>query len=151
GDLWVDWWIPAGDPRYDPDPRAAAARAGGWWAHALAPRVAGAVTVADGAYEPGPGRGVACFSGVGPGEVLVDGRKAVGVTQWRVREGTLLSTLLPATSTLEVVDLLASPPAGLADALDHATLPELGLDDSAALVSDLAGSGPWSLDRLALS
>ncbi len=150
GDLWVDWWIPAGDHRHDADPRAAAARAGGWWARALAPRVAGAVSVAEGPHRPGPGRGVACFAGVGPGEVLVAGRKAVGVTQWRTREGALLSTLLPASPMSDVVALLASPPEGLRAALDHVTLPELGLADPAALLDDLARAGPWTRSTLAL-
>jgi lipoate---protein ligase len=150
GDLWVDWWIPAADPRHDADPRAAAARAGGWWARALAPRVGAEVSVADGPHRPGPGRGVACFAGVGPGEVLVAGRKAVGVTQWRTREGTLLSTLAPASAMSDLVALLASPPEGLRAALDHATLPELGVADLSALVDDLAGEGPWARADLAL-
>ena len=96
------------------------------------------MSVAEGPHRPGPGRGVACFAGVGPGEVLVAGRKAVGVTQWRTREGALLSTLLPASPMSDVIDLLASPPEGLRSALGHVTLRELGLADPAAIVADLA-------------
>ncbi len=31
-----------------------------------------------------------CFAGVGPGEVVREGRKVVGLAQWRSREGVLV-------------------------------------------------------------
>ncbi len=72
---------------------AAAARwVGEWWADALrhlGPR--GLEVHADSA-EPGRLGRLVCFAGVGPGEVLHEGRKVVGVSQWRSRQGALFST-----------------------------------------------------------
>ena len=144
GDLWIDWWIPADDHRSTRDARAAAARAGGGGATPWRPRRGRGDAWHEGPPAPARAR-VACFAGRGPGEVFVAGRKAVGLTQWRVREGALLSTRAAGSPSPTLVDLLASPPAGLRAALDHHTLGQLGLDDPAALLDDLAAHGP--LDR----
>ncbi|MGH9020026.1 MAG: hypothetical protein ACRDV0_03300 [Acidimicrobiales bacterium] len=152
GDLWVDWWIPTDDARWRPDATRAATLAGSWWADALRERVDGEVTVHDGPLVTNGDMRDVCFAGVGPGEVLVDGRKAVGLTQWRVREGTLVSTLLPVAPTVALVGLLASPPTGLADALNHATRASLGLDDPATVLESLERlSGPIERSTLAFA
>lgn len=145
GDLWVDWWIPPSDPRWDADVRRSAVAAGQWWRAALAPLTPGDVVVYDGPLEGAAAHQVACFAGRGPGEVFVDGRKAVGLTQWRVREGILLSSVLPAADSAELVGLLADPPDGLAAALTHATTRSLGLDDRDEVIGRLAdASGRWT-------
>jgi hypothetical protein len=36
-----------------------------------------------------------CFAGLGPGEVTVDGRKAVGIAQRRTRAGSLFQCAVP--------------------------------------------------------
>ena len=54
-----------------------------------------------------------CFAGRGPGEVFVDERKAVGVTQWRVREGVFVSTVLHAGPTTDVLRYPREVPDGL--------------------------------------
>ncbi len=152
GDVWVDWWIPADDARWRPDVRRAAVVAGHWWADALAPVLTGSVRVHEGPLDGADAHRVVCFAGRGPGEVFVDGRKAVGMTQWRVREGALVSTILPAHPSLALVDLLAQVPPGLATALDHHTRETLGLEDVAHLVRRLAeASGPWAVDVLRLT
>jgi len=137
-DLWVDWWIPARDPRWSDDVRAGAVTAGRWWRDALKVLVTGDVEVHEGPLSGAAQHRVVCFAGRGPGEVFVDGRKAVGLTQWRVREGVLLSSVLPARSSAALVGKLAIAPEGLADALDHHTRSSLGLDDAAAVVDLLA-------------
>ncbi len=152
GDLWVDWWIPVGDPRWLADVRQAAVAAGRWWADALAPDVTGSVHVHEGPLEGAAAHRVACFAGRGPGEVFIDGRKAVGLTQWRVREGALVSTILPGHSSSALIGLLAQVPPGLAAALDHHSRATLGLRDPAGLVSRLGDlSGPWTTDVLLLT
>ena len=41
---------------------------------------------------PGAFGDLVCFAGRGPGEVFQGGRKVVGLSQWRAREGTLFSS-----------------------------------------------------------
>jgi lipoate---protein ligase len=144
GDVWVDWWITPDDGRWADDVRASALTAGEWWRDALDPLVRGVMLVHPGPLEGAAEHRVACFAGRGPGEIFVDGKKAVGVTQWRVREGTLVSTVLPAHPSNALLELLSAPPPGLGAALDHHTTASLRLDDPAVVLERLASaSGPW--------
>jgi lipoate-protein ligase A len=144
-DIWIDWWIPADDERWERDVRSSARRAGGWWRDALAQHVTGALEVYDGPLVGEEQHRVVCFAGRGPGEVFVDGVKAVGLAQWRVHEGSLLTSVLPANSSALVVDLLAQEPQGLREALAHHSLSSLALEEP-ELVADLARQdGPWQL------
>jgi lipoate-protein ligase A len=91
--VWADLWVPRDDPLWALEPRASAAVAGEWWARALgAASLAGAggLSVHRGGSVPAPGSDVVCFAGVGPGEVVQEGRKVVGLAQWRSREGVLV-------------------------------------------------------------
>ncbi len=147
-DLWVDWWIPARDPRWSDDVRASAVAAGRWWRDALKGLVTGDVEVHEGPMSGAAQHRVVCFAGRGPGEVFVDGRKAVGLTQWRVREGVLLSSVLPARSSDALLGMLMNVPEGLGDALDHHTRSSLGLDDATSVVDLLArASGSPAVSR----
>ena len=151
-DLWIDWWIPVDDLRWSSDVRRSAILVGHWWHDVLVSTISGEVRVHEGPLEGEPAHRVVCFAGCGPGEVFVAGRKAVGVTQWRVREGVFLSSVLPAQASSDVVALLAAAPAGLVEALDHHTISSLGIEDPETLVADLAGhSGPWSVRHLFLT
>ena len=95
---------------------------------------------------------VVCFAGRGPGEVFVDERKTVGLTQWRVREGVFLSTVLHAEATSDVLDYLAVVPEGLSDALDHQALASLEQADGATIVARLREvSGSWAFHPLDLT
>jgi lipoate-protein ligase A len=104
-DGWIELWLPA--PAADGDLRATAERVGGWWEDALRPfglrtaRHRGAVQDADQGA-------VACFAGLGPGEVTVDGRKLVGLSQWRAREGALVSSVLARRSPDRLATLLGT-------------------------------------------
>lgn len=80
--LWVDVVIPRADPRWVDD----VGRSMGWlgevWADALG---------VDARVHPGPmvtssWSSLVCFAGLGPGEVTVGGRKAVGISQRRTRD-----------------------------------------------------------------
>ena len=151
-DLWVDFWIPRDDPRWREDIRAASELIGQWWATSLNALVDVEAMVHEGGLEGEPALRVACFAGSGPGEVFVNGRKAVGVTQWRVREGAFLSTVLRASNSSALVDLLDEPPPSLADALDHHSTASLGIGDVGALTTDLRDrSGPWRFHRFDLA
>lgn len=90
--LWVDVLLPAGDPLWTAD-----VRRGGWW---LGEAWAGALASVTGG-EPRAWRGpmrstrwspMICFAGLGPGEVTLEGRKVVGVSQRRTRRGVLFQT-----------------------------------------------------------
>lgn len=84
---WVDVLLPAGDRHWDDDVARSATWLGRAWAGALA-----AVGVTGAAVHTGPvvrtaRSGLVCFAGLAPGEVTVDGRKAVGIAQRRTRAG----------------------------------------------------------------
>ena len=76
-------------------------------------RVLAPTTVVDvhrGALERTPWSSTVCFDGLGAGEVVVDGAKAVGVSQRRRRDGARLQSSLHRHWRPDVmVDLLASP------------------------------------------
>jgi lipoate-protein ligase A len=151
-DLWVDWWIPSTDARWSPDVRASSLRVGGWWREVLAKHVQGEVSMHEGALEGELAHRVVCFAGRGPGEVFVKDRKAVGLAQWRVREGIFLTSVLHATSSNSVVDLLVDPPAGLLMALDHHVTASLDIDDPEGLLVELRDAGgPWLERQLFLT
>ncbi len=150
-DLWVDWWIPADDSRWSVDLRETSRHAGERWRETLSELVDGELVVHDGPLEVDGAFSVVCFAGRGPGEVFLEQRKVVGVTQWRVREGTFVSTVLHGQSTRPLIEGLADRPPGIADALDHHTLESLGIGDAEALAQRLVSvEGPWHSRRLVL-
>jgi len=150
-DLWIDWWIPHGDSRWTHDVRLSSIQVGTWWAKALQAHAGGVVRVHEGALEGESDFRVVCFAGRGPGEVFVDGRKTVGLTQWRVREGVFISTVLHAGPTTDVLKYLRHVPNGLDQALDHQTLTSLTLGDRESFLTQvLEAGGPWDLRHFIL-
>jgi lipoate-protein ligase A len=143
-DLWIDWWIPAPDSRWRSDVHASSRIVGEWWANVLSNTVEGDVTVHDGPLDGDPAYRLVCFAGRGPGEVFVDDIKAVGVTQWRVREGIFVSTVMPKHEAHDIVRFLVEVPEGLDRALEHEVPSSLRDADAATLVEALRQlSGPW--------
>ena len=152
GDLWVDWWIPRDDARWSYDVRASSVEVGSWWCDALAECTSGSRVVHVGALEGNEAHRVACFAGRGPGEVFIDARKAVGLTQWRVREGVFLSTVLHAHASTALLNRLREVPPGLASALKHHTTASLQLTDVETVLTRLQrASGNWRVRHLLLS
>ena len=149
-DVWVDWWLPADDRRWSSDVHVTSRRTGEWWHQVLAERLEGAVTLHQGSLEGDPAWRVACFAGRGPGEIFVDGRKAVGVTQWRVREGAFVSSVLHSQPSSALIDLLASVPDGLVSALQHHTLETLQLDGDEVTSALVQLSHPFEVRQLFL-
>jgi lipoate-protein ligase A len=144
GDIWIDWWIPHTDPRWRDDVHASSIQVGRWWAKVLGGYDVDDVAVHEGKLEGELAYRTVCFAGRGPGEVFVKGRKLVGVTQWRVRQGVFVSTVLHARPSGDVLSYLAVVPEGLAKALDHEVLDGLRLPNPERLVDDLVrASGPW--------
>jgi lipoate-protein ligase A len=87
--LWVDAWIPCDDPLWQRDVSLGAEWVGAWWTQALAELGAHGFEVHSGRSLPGAFGELVCFAGRGPGEVFSAGRKVVGLSQWRAREGAL--------------------------------------------------------------
>jgi lipoate-protein ligase A len=153
--VWIDTWVPRTDPLWSDDVAESRAWVGSWWAESLG--------VAD--LEVHRGRPVSsrwsdliCFAGVGAGEVLYRGRKAVGVAQWRGREGVLTHSLAyVAVDWADVTALLELGP-GRADAAGELaaaaiTLGELVPTDPDRLVSTLIerlpDPGSWEAETSA--
>jgi lipoate---protein ligase len=62
----------------------------------------------DGPMRKAPWSDRVCFAGLGPGEVTVDGRKVVGMSQRRTREGVLFQCCVALRWEPErLLDLLA--------------------------------------------
>lgn len=83
--VWLDVVIPAADPLWDDDVGRSMWWFGQVWADALVACGAEAAVVHRGPLVSSAWSSVVCFAGLGPGEVLVDGRKAVGISQRRTR------------------------------------------------------------------
>jgi lipoate-protein ligase A len=83
--LWVDVVLPAGDPLWDVDVARATWWLGEAWRAALADVGIGGGEVHKGALACGRFGRLVCFATLGAGEVTVDGRKLVGVSQRRTR------------------------------------------------------------------
>lgn len=149
-DVWIDWWLPADDSRWSPDVHETSERVGQWWHEVLLERLEGEVSMHHGALAGEPRWRVACFAGRGPGEIFVDGRKAVGVTQWRVREGVFVSSVLHGEASSALLELLREVPPGLAGALEHHTLSTLHLDGDDVTAALVARSQPVDVRQLFL-
>lgn len=84
---WIDLTIPRHDALWDDD----VARAFGWlgrcWVDALGTLGVQGAQVHEGPLVETAWSRRVCFAGLGPGEVVVDGRKVVGISQRRTRAG----------------------------------------------------------------
>lgn len=134
--LWVDVIVPADHPSSTPDIRGSMVWMGERWAAALAQLgLTAGVAVHRGGMVASSWSDLLCFAGIGPGEVVLDGRKLVGISQRRTRSAArfqcavhlradptrilpLLAAPLPPVDELPAVSVLAAGPAGrLVDAL----------------------------------
>lgn len=88
--LWVDVFVPAGDPLWDADIGRSTWWLGQAWADALAAAGVDCADVHRGAMRRNEWSSLVCFAGLGPGEVTLEGRKVVGISQRRNRDGALL-------------------------------------------------------------
>lgn len=84
---WIDVTITRDDPLWDDDVGRAAHWLGAAWGDAVVELGCGRASVHTGPIVETPWSRRVCFAGVGPGEVLSGGRKLVGVSQRRTRDG----------------------------------------------------------------
>ncbi len=106
--VWVDLYLPAGDPLLLADVRASFGWLGAAFKDAL--ERLGSLDVA----VQGPAAGATewgrliCFAALGAGEVTVGGRKVVGMSQRRDRHGAWFHSMVPLRdTTAELADCLA--------------------------------------------
>lgn len=136
--LWIEAWIPRDDPLWEADVAVAAAWVGAWWSDALGASDAVDRVVHWGRAVPGPHGGLVCFSGRGPGELFSAGRKVMGISQWRSREGSLFHTCAYAHwDPRPLIDLLVVDPPTREALLRDLPGTAAGILD---LGADLAGS-----------
>lgn len=105
-DVWCEAWLPRSPSEVLVDVRRTAVEIGNVWRGVL--RAAGLpVNVHTGALLDAEQGSIACFAAIGPGEVRLDAAKLVGISQWRVREGTLVSMVLAVRPPLDLAAYLA--------------------------------------------
>jgi lipoate-protein ligase A len=92
GILWVDVIVPEGDPLWQADISRAAWWVGAVWASALEAAVGARPEIWHGPMRRNAWSARVCFAGLGPGEVRIDGKKVVGVSQRRTRTAALFQT-----------------------------------------------------------
>jgi lipoate-protein ligase A len=135
--VWVDLVVPRGDPLWDDDVGRAMWWVGECWARALdSAGLVGAEVHRGGLTHRELARRV-CFAGLGPGEVTVDGRKLVGISQRRTRTHARFQCVLHRRFRAE----------GTIELLDHELrVPELTdvLRDRVASLDGLGAAG-WSI------
>lgn len=106
--VWIDVVLPHGVA--PDDVRGSMVWIGERWAELLEPLASGRVDVHRGGMVCTPWSDLICFAGIGPGEVLVDGRKFLGLSQRRTRHGIRVQgTLYRRPVTGEIPALLAVP------------------------------------------
>jgi lipoate-protein ligase A len=137
--VWIDLVVPPGVA--PDDVRGSMIWAGELWRDALAEASAG-LQVHRGGMVTTPWSELVCFAGTGPGEVLVGGRKLVGLSQRRTRHGVRIQGLVHTTSALGAMRDLFAVSTPDADLDEPATLAAVGLADlaEASLADRLAAA-----------
>jgi lipoate---protein ligase len=140
--IWIDILLPRHDPRWIDDVGKSAYWLGDVWADALATLGVDAA-VHHGRLEQTEWGRLVCFAAIGPGEVIVAGRKLVGISQRRTRHGARFQCLVhEAWDPAPLLDLLIlsdeDRTRAAADLLDVATGPGVPLESLEAAL--LGGS-----------
>lgn len=83
--LWVDVVVPRGDPLWNDDVVVSSQWLGDAWSRVLTSLGETNLSVHRRGLEPAMWSRLVCFAGVGPGEVLRNGVKVVGISQRRTQ------------------------------------------------------------------
>ena len=118
--VWLDVVLPRGHARWTDDVHDAMVRVGEAWVAALGAQVPGDLAVHRGRLVRDAWSDLVCFAGLGPGEVLLGGRKLVGISQRRTRDAARFQCLVHRR-----VDLAAT--AALLRGTPHAALPDVAV------------------------
>jgi lipoate-protein ligase A len=109
GQVWLEVFVPAADPLWDRDVSRSA-----FWLGECAQRAVTGLTGATPAVHRGPmlrsrWSAMVCFAGLGSGELQIAGRKVLGISQRRRRDGTwlFLALLLGSGNQAELATVAA--------------------------------------------
>lgn len=108
--LWLDVVIPRGDPLWDDDIGRSMWWLGDVWARSLCALGQSEVTVHHGPFVASSWSANVCFDGIGAGEVLVGGAKAVGISQRRTRHWARLQSAVHTVWRPDVMTALLAAP-----------------------------------------
>jgi len=114
--LWLDVVVPRGDLLWDDDVGRSMWWFGDVWAQALG-SLGVEATVHHGPLRRTDWSSVVCFDGLGAGEVVVGGAKAVGISQRRTRHWARMQSALHLRWRPDVLVALLAPPAPSVDDL----------------------------------
>jgi lipoate-protein ligase A len=103
--VWIDFVIARDDPLWDDDIARSMQWLGRLWSSALAEVGIDAGVHRGPAVVSALARAI-CFCGIGHGEVVVDGRKAVGISQRRTRRGARFQSVLHTRRDDRLIDAL---------------------------------------------
>jgi len=132
GHIWLDAWIPFGDPLWTDDVAAAAVPLGEAWLSTMTNLGWTGLRVHTGGAEAAPWSDLVCFAGRGPGEVITaDGRKLLGLSQRRTRKWIRLQCLVH--RRWSAADALA----GLSLSEEQRCVAEMALRDAVAVVGSV--------------
>jgi lipoate-protein ligase A len=106
-DVWCEAWLPRRASDAVVDVRRTAVEIGAVWQSVLHAMAGLVVNVHEGGLLDADQGSIACFAAIGPGEVCVEAAKLVGISQWRVREGTLVSMVLAVRPPTDLAAYLA--------------------------------------------
>ena len=84
--VWLDVIVPEGDPLWDDDVGRSSLWLGDVWRSALDDIGVAGTAMHDGSLACGPLGRLVCFGAIGPGELSIQGRKLVGISQRRTRD-----------------------------------------------------------------
>lgn len=132
--VWADFFVAATDPLWHDDVTLAAHWVGRLWASAVARFTTAVCSVHTGRLVADRWGRLVCFAGMGPGEVFVNGRKVVGVSQRRSRDRVRIQT----AARLQPADGQAAG-SSAADGLDELDLLDLSAAERAEGQAVLAG------------
>lgn len=130
GATWIDVLLPRADPRWDDDVVRSSDWLGRGWCRALGELGVEGATAHVGPLQRTPWSSLVCFAGVGPGEVLVGGRKVVGISQRRTRHHARFQcAVLHRWDPAEILELLQLDAADRRSATTALGEVAVGLDD----------------------
>jgi lipoate-protein ligase A len=138
---WIDVIVPARSPGWSDDVHAPMV----WLGRHLAAAIASAtgldgLDVHDGPLRSTPWSRLVCFDGLGAGEVLLGGRKLVGISQRRTRTAARLQCCWYSEYDPQRLIVLLHPEAGRPAAVDLAQVATLPAGSADAIVRELAAT-----------
>jgi len=134
--LWVDVVVPRGDALWNDDVVASSQWIGDAWSRVLSTFGSSLVSVHRGREESSAWSKLVCFAGVGPGEVLINGNKAVGISQRRTNKAARFQCFVHRRWTPEIFLSLLTVPRPSVEEMRN--LVAVADNDSAQLLAEFA-------------